>query len=124
VYAAGDIARYPDPRSGERIRIEHWVHAQRQGRAAARNILGHSEPFTDTPFFWTKHFGIPVAYVGHAEDWEEVVVDGQCGTDEGCTFSFLDNGVERAFASVHRDTESLRKEAEMEETLPVHDQDE
>ena len=121
VYAAGDIARYPDPRTGERIRIEHWVHAQRQGMAAARNILGHREPFTQTPFFWTKQFGVPLAYVGHADNWDDVVVEGDCGGGEDCGISYLRDGKEMAFAAIHRDRESLMKEARMEETLPVLD---
>jgi NADPH-dependent 2,4-dienoyl-CoA reductase/sulfur reductase-like enzyme len=121
VYAAGDVARYPDPRSGAGIRIEHWVHAQRQGRTAARNLLGAEEAYTDVPFFWTRQFGVSVAYVGHAEGWEEVVADGGCGDPGGCSFSFMKDGQEMAFATIRRDKESLRKEAEMEQSLPVLD---
>ncbi len=113
VYAAGDVASYPEARLGRRVRIEHWVVARRQGRTAARNILGKEEPFTDVPFFWTEHFGVPVAYVGHADTWDEAVKKGSC-SGEGCSVVFRENGKRRALATVYKDRESLLTEADME----------
>jgi NADPH-dependent 2,4-dienoyl-CoA reductase/sulfur reductase-like enzyme/nitrite reductase/ring-hydroxylating ferredoxin subunit len=113
IFAAGDMARYPEPRLGRHVRIEHWVLAQRQGRAAARNMLGMEEPFNEAPFFWTEHFGIPVAYVGHAEEWDEVDETGEC--EEGCSVLFRQAGSRVALATVYRDKESLKAEVEMED---------
>jgi 3-phenylpropionate/trans-cinnamate dioxygenase ferredoxin reductase subunit len=76
IYAAGDIARWPEIFTCERVRVEHWVVAERQDQAAAANMLDRSRPFTAPPFLWTKHFDLSIRYVGHADEWDEIVIDG------------------------------------------------
>jgi len=114
VFAAGDIARWPDRRSGEDIRIEHWVVAERQGQCAALNMLGHREKFTAVPFFWSQHYDVSINYVGYAPQWDELAIEGDIA-DTDCLLRFKRNGRVCAVASIFRDLESLRAEAAMEQ---------
>lgn len=113
IYSAGDIARWPDPHSGENIRIEHWVVAERQGQTAARNMLGAREAFDAVPFFWSQHYDVPVNYVGHAERWDEIVVHGDIAAKD-CLLEYKLNGRVLAVASIFRDLDSLKTELAME----------
>ncbi|HET7372967.1 MAG TPA: FAD-dependent oxidoreductase [Gemmatimonadaceae bacterium] len=113
VYAAGDIARWPDPHSGDRIRVEHWVVAQRQGQTAARNMLGARERFDQVPFFWSAHYDVSINYVGHAQRWDEVQVDGEA-SQRDVAVRFSRDGRLLALATLFRDGESLREEVAME----------
>jgi len=112
IFAAGDIARWPDPRAG-RIRVEHWVVAQRQGQTAARNILGAREPFTIPPFFWSNHFDLHIHYVGHGSGGDETSVSGDLKAKDGSVI-FSSDGKLSAVASVGRDRENLEAEVALE----------
>lgn len=116
IFAAGDIAQWPDPHSGENIRVEHWVVAERQGQTAALNMLGDREKFAAVPFFWSQHYDVPINYVGHAGQWDEIAVDGDI-TAKDCLLRFKRNGRTLAVASIFRDIESLKAEVEMEHQM-------
>ena len=114
VFAAGDIARWPDRHSGGLVRVEHWVVAERQGQTAALNMLGRREEFTAVPFFWSQHYDVPINYVGHAEAWDELAIEGDPAAKD-CLLRFKSKGRMLAAASIFRDLESLKAEVAMEQ---------
>jgi NADPH-dependent 2,4-dienoyl-CoA reductase/sulfur reductase-like enzyme len=113
IYAAGDIARWPDPHSDDNIRVEHWVVAQRQGQTAALNMLGQRAKFDAVPFFWSQHYDVPINYVGHAEQWDEIAIDGDIKAKD-CLLKYKRKGRVLAVASIFRDLASLQAEVKIE----------
>jgi apoptosis-inducing factor 3 len=116
VFAAGDIARWPDARTGAPLRIEHWVVAERQGQSAARNMLGAHEPFTAIPFFWSAHYDLTINYAGHAESWDTIEIDGNLEARDAAV-SFRAGARTLAMATVGRDRALLEAEVAMEQEM-------
>ncbi len=112
LYAAGDIAFFPDPRTGERIRVEHWRMAQQQGRIAAHNMAGKATAFDGVPFFWTQQFEAGLLYVGHAAKWDEIIYQGDTAAHDFLAF-YVKEGRVLAVAGMKRD----RDMAAVEELL-------
>jgi len=117
LYAAGDVAAFRGP-DGKRMRIEHWRVAEQQGRTAAGNMLGHSEPYTRVPFFWTAQHDVIVDYVGHATEWDEIVVDGDIDSFDFLAF-YVKDGMVAAVATAGRDQETALLSELMRKRLTV-----
>ena len=114
IFAAGDIARWPDPHSQQNIRVEHWVVAERQGQTAAATCWGSASAFDAVPFFWSQHYDVPINYVGHAEQWDEIAIDGDIAAKD-CLLRYKSGGRVLAVASIYRDIASLEAELAMEQ---------
>jgi NADPH-dependent 2,4-dienoyl-CoA reductase/sulfur reductase-like enzyme/nitrite reductase/ring-hydroxylating ferredoxin subunit len=104
LYAAGDIARFPDWRTGEAIRIEHWRLAQQQGRVAAHNMAGKPAEFRAVPFFWSELFEVFPQYVGYTPDWEEIIVQGDLAAKDFVAF-YVNRGRIMAACGMQRDAQ-------------------
>ena len=121
IWAAGDVARYPELHLGATVRIEHWAVAQRQGQAVAADMLGLGIAFSAVPFFWSRHYDVSINYVGHASRESSIEVIGDLQKRDatviyrhaGHTPSSR-RGRITAVATVGRDLQSLAVEAAFE----------
>jgi NADPH-dependent 2,4-dienoyl-CoA reductase/sulfur reductase-like enzyme len=116
IYAAGDVARYPLG-DGD-ARIEHWVHAQRQGQVAAENMLGAAQAYVDVPFFWTHHHGLDLRVSGHLAGWDEVLINGVLQQRDFIARYFRDGRLVAA-AALGRDRELLAIAQELRAAMPA-----
>ncbi len=106
IFAAGDIAVVPTPPTGEKIRCEHWVVAERLGRHAARAMLGNESPYDEIPFFWTRQYEEVLKYVGYAGDYDRIAYRGNVETGKFLA-GFYQNGVLKAAAGSRMDKEII-----------------
>ena len=113
IWAAGDVARYPEQRLGSRIRVEHWQAAERQGQSVARDMLGLGGPFNDVPFFWSQHYDVTLSYIGHASGDAETEILGDLEKLDA-TVVYRQGGKVAAVLTVGRDRQSLDLEAALE----------
>ena len=104
LYAAGDIAHFPDSRTGEDTRIEHWRTAMQQGRTAAHNMSGKRTAFTAVPFFWTTQFDTTLNYVGQVKDWDQIIFQGEVEKQDFLAFYIKEHRI-LAVAGMNRDRE-------------------
>ena len=120
IYAAGDIAKWPDSHTGDRIRVEHWVVAERQGQCAARNMMrgvsGEREPFAAIPFFWSNHYDVAIGYSGHAASWDSVDISGSLD-DHDAQVTYRTGDKLLATATIYRDRANLEAELAMERSI-------
>ena len=100
VYAAGDVANHLHPIFG-RLRVEHWNNGQHQGRAAARSMLGVTEPYAYVHSFWSDQYEHVVEYVGFAADWDRLVFRGRPQGRKFLGF-YMKNGIVRAAVGLNR----------------------
>ena len=107
VFAAGDIARFANPAGGAPIRVEHWVAAERQGQIAAANMLGIDTPIDEPAFFWSAHYDVSIRYVGHAERWDRIEVEGDLAAQDA-TVRYMSGDILLAAATVGRDMDALK----------------
>ncbi len=105
LYAAGDIASFPLHGDGAPVRVEHWRVAEQQGRVAALNMLGQAARYDAVPVFWTIQYMKRLDYVGHATEWDSVVLHGDTGKPEFLAY-YVKDGRVAAAAGLGRDRDT------------------
>lgn len=104
IYAAGDIAKFPYWYSKREIRVEHWRAAEQQGRIAGANMAGKKTLYKSVPFFWTRQAGFSLGYVGYADKWDEIIVDGDVDSKKFLAYFISDDRIS-AVAGIGRSAE-------------------
>jgi 3-phenylpropionate/trans-cinnamate dioxygenase ferredoxin reductase subunit len=134
ISAAGDIASAWHPVFRTRIRVEHWDNARRQGRVAARNMLGAREAYDRIPFFFTDQYDFGMEYAGYAPHWDRVVFRGDPATRRFIAF-WLDGArvaagmnaniwkVNNAISAIVRSRAAVNVDRLLDEDIPLSDLD-
>lgn len=118
IYAAGDVAAAWHPRFSRHLRVEHWDNAIRQGKAAAASMLGASEPYARTPYFYSDQFELGMEYRGYAPEWGRVVIRGDLAARQFHAFWIADSRVIAAMnVNLWSDGKALRHLVESEERI-------
>jgi NADPH-dependent 2,4-dienoyl-CoA reductase/sulfur reductase-like enzyme/nitrite reductase/ring-hydroxylating ferredoxin subunit len=107
LYAAGDIAVFSLHENQEPVRIEHWRVAQQHARIAAQNMCGARNRYAGVPYFWTYHFGKRFEYLGHASEWDEIVIDGELERQQFVALYVKDGSV-AAVLACEREAQTAR----------------
>jgi NADPH-dependent 2,4-dienoyl-CoA reductase/sulfur reductase-like enzyme len=119
MFAAGDLACFPLPRTGQHVRIEHWRVAQEQAKIAAANMMGLERTYQGVPYFWTYHYGVRYEFFGHLPDQVELLVEGDLNEPKFVA-AYLVEGRCHAIFSANRESETAKLYDLMERqgTLP------
>ena len=104
VYAAGDVTQFPHFITGQPTHIEHWQLAMAQGRIAACNMAGQQVTFKEVPFFWTGQFDLKLRYVGHSENYDDILIQGSTKAQDFLAF-YVEKGAVMAVSGIGRDQE-------------------
>jgi 3-phenylpropionate/trans-cinnamate dioxygenase ferredoxin reductase subunit len=106
VYAAGDVAAWPDATFGRRLRVEHWDVARRQGLRVGRNMAGEAKPYTVLPYFYSDLFDLSFEVWGNLSSWERTVLRGSLEEGSFAYYYFDQNRLTGVLAVGRPDAES------------------
>jgi NADPH-dependent 2,4-dienoyl-CoA reductase/sulfur reductase-like enzyme len=91
IYAAGDVARFPDPTFGDATRVEHWDHAKAHGRLTGRNMAGEREPYDHVSYFFTNAFDLSISVFGRPAVADRTIVSGELGSSRSVVYCGRDD---------------------------------
>jgi 3-phenylpropionate/trans-cinnamate dioxygenase ferredoxin reductase subunit len=119
VLAAGDVTNHLHPIFG-RLRVEHWNNGYQQGRAAARSLLGGTQPYDYVHTFWSDQYEHLIEYVGYARTWDRLVFRGRPESRRFLAF-YLQGGIVQAAMGLDRggDPEDPKADGELKAAVAL-----